>query len=68
MSLKAFHVVFVTVSILLTLVVSSWCFGNYRDGGSVRDLVGGIVSLLAGCGLAIYGKVFLKKFKNISYL
>ncbi|MCW5556288.1 MAG: hypothetical protein KIT22_00330 [Verrucomicrobiae bacterium] len=68
MSLKAFHVVFVTVSILLTLVVSSWCFGNYRDGGSASDLVWGAVSLLAGAGLAIYGKVFLKKFKHISYL
>ncbi|MBN8248093.1 MAG: hypothetical protein J0L84_11680 [Verrucomicrobia bacterium] len=68
MSLKAFHVVFVAVSILLTLVVSSWSFGNYRDGGSARDLAFGIASLLAGAGLAVYGRVFLKKFKNISYL
>ena len=68
MSLKAFHVVFVTVCILLTLVVSSWCFGNYRDGGAVRDLSWGLMSLVAGAGLAVYGKVFLRKFKDISYL
>lgn len=68
MSLKAFHVVFVSVCILLTLVLSSWCFGNYRDGGGTRDLIWGVVSLLVGGGLAVYGKVFLKKFKNISYL
>jgi len=68
MSLKAFHVVFVAVCILLTLVVSSWCFGNYRDGGTVRDLVFGVASLVVGAALAVYGRVFLKKFKNISYL
>lgn len=68
MSLKAFHVVFVSVCILLTLVVSSWCFGNYRDGGAARDLAWGVASLLAGSGLAVYGKIFLRKFKNISYL
>ncbi|MFO1460051.1 MAG: hypothetical protein U1G08_11650 [Verrucomicrobiota bacterium] len=68
MSLKAFHVVFVSVCILLTLVVSSWCFGNYSDGGTAHDLAWGIVSLVFGAGLAAYGKIFLKKFKNISYL
>lgn len=68
MSLKAFHVVFVSVCILLTLVVSSWCFGNYRDGASPRDLVWGCVSLVVGGGLAVYGRIFLRKFKDISYL
>ena len=68
MSLKAFHVVFVSVCILLTLVVSSWCFGNYTAGGTPRDLAWGMVSLVAGGALAVYGKIFLKKFKNISYL
>ena len=68
MSLKAFHIVFVTVCILLMLVVAGWCFGNYREDGASKDLVWGVVSLLVAAGLAVYGKVFLKKFKNISYL
>lgn len=68
MSLKAFHVVFVTVSVLLMLVIAAWCFGNYRAGQSGTDLAGGVLALAAAAGLLVYGKIFLRKFKNISYL
>ncbi|MBX3733204.1 MAG: hypothetical protein KF791_11495 [Verrucomicrobiae bacterium] len=68
MSLKTFHIVFVSVSILLALVVSSWCFGNYRDSGTGLDLAWAVVWLIAAAGLGVYGRVFLKKFKDISYL
>jgi hypothetical protein len=68
MSLKAFHLVFVTVSVLLMLVMAAWNFGNYRDDGSTKDLVWGVVALGAAVMLVVYGKVFLKKFKNVSFL
>lgn len=68
MSLKTFHLVFVTASVLLLLVVAGWCFGNYRDDGASSHLLWGILSLAASAGMLVYGKVFLKKFKHISYL
>lgn len=68
MSLKAFHIVFVSVSVLLMFVVAGWNFGNYRDSGTSMDLVWGIVSLVAAAALLVYGKLFLRKFKNVSYL
>lgn len=68
MSLKTFHIVFVTVSVLLMLVIAAWNLGNYRDNGTQGDLTWGIVSLIAAVGLLVYGKVFLRKFKNVSYL
>jgi len=68
MSLKAFHIVFVTVSVLLMLVLAGWCFGNYRDEPATGSLLGGLASLAAAAALVAYGKIFLRKFKHISYL
>ena len=68
MSLKAFHIVFVTVSVLLMLVIAGWSFGNYRSGGTSMDLVWGGASLAAAVALLVYGKLFLRKFKNVSFL
>ncbi len=68
MSLKAFHIVFVTVSVLLMFVIAAWSFGNYRDGGTPRDALWGCLALAAAVALLVYGKVFLRKFKNVSFL
>lgn len=68
MSLKAFHVVFVTASILLAFGfgVSSYC--AYKDQDRPVDLIYAIGSTLAGIVLVIYFKMVLRKLKNISYL
>jgi len=68
MSLKAFHIVFVTASILLAFGFGAWSLLNYKDEGSTLDLVFGISSVTAGIGLIAYGKAILRKLKNISYL
>ncbi len=68
MSLKAFHIIFVTLSSLLLLVLGGWCFGNYREDGSVSHIVWGCISLAASAGMVVYGRLFLRKFKHISYL
>jgi len=63
-----FHVVFVTCSLILTVGFAVWAFGNYRVSGQVSDLVYGVGSSVASIGLLIYGRIFLKKLKDISYL
>lgn len=68
MSLKAFHIFFVTVSILFAIGFAGWCFHNYSEQKLGRDLVFGILSLLAGLGLLLYGRAVLRKLKNVSYL
>lgn len=68
MSLKAFHIVFVTVSILLTLGFGVWSLVQFSEAKRLLDLVFGIGSLLAAVGLVFYGKYVLKKLKDISYL
>jgi len=68
MSLKAFHIVFVTASILLAFGFGAWSFLNYKDDGRTLDLVFGIGSVAAGIGLVIYERMILRKLKGISYL
>ncbi len=68
MSLKAFHIVFVTVSSLLSFGFGAWSVNQYLTSGGTASLVYGIISLLAGIALIIYGVIFLKKLKHISFL
>ena len=68
MSLKAFHIIFVTASVLLAFGVAAWAFVNYADTRRITDLAAGIGSVFSGVGLLVYGRYFLKKLKNISYL
>lgn len=68
MSLKAFHVVFVAASVVLMAFLSAWSFQNWRETGYPADLAGSIGAALAIVVLAVYGRYFLRKLKNISYL
>ena len=68
MSLKAFHIVFVTASILLAFGFGVWSFLNYKYEGRTLDLVFGFGSVAVGIGLVIYERAILRKLKDISYL
>ncbi len=68
MSLKAFHIVFVVVSSLLAFGFGAWALNQYLTSGGTANLAYGIGSLLAGIGLIVYGVIFLKKLKHISFL
>ena len=68
MSLKAFHVVFVTASILCCLGFGFWAFQEYAATGNGTNLGLGVGSI-AGCVILVcYGLWFLKKLKGWSYL
>jgi len=68
MSLKAFHLVFIILSILFSLVFGIWALVNYGTSGRTAELVLGIVSLAGTVGMSIYLIFFLRKFKHVSYL
>ncbi len=68
MSLKAFHLIFVTASIAVSLFMGTWAFSNYRATGTRTDLLYVVASGIAVIALLWYGKYFLKKLKHISYL
>ena len=68
MSLKAFHVVFVLVSMVLSLGFGAWAIHEFRAAGDVSALVCGIGSFAGFVMLMIYGRWFLRKLKGVSYL
>ena len=59
---------FVLIATLLTLGVGIWAVRDYRAAGDFSSLVFGIVSLGLSAGLLVYGRWFLNKLKNVSYL
>jgi hypothetical protein len=61
MSLKAFHLIFVTLLTLLSFGCATWAFATGRP-------VFGGIAVVAGILVIIYGFYFLKKLKRISYL
>lgn len=69
MSLKAFHIIFVIASTLLTTGFGLWAIRQYQTGvGSTGDVALGIGSLALSMLLIWYGRYFLRKLKHISYL
>ncbi|MEE9165846.1 MAG: hypothetical protein V3U24_00065 [Candidatus Neomarinimicrobiota bacterium] len=65
MSLKVFHIFFITVSILFSFGFGIWGLHAYlQQTSGVEYLWLGIVSLLSGAILVVYGiKVFQKLLK-----
>ncbi len=61
MSLKAFHLIFVTLLTALSFGCATWAFAVGLPFFGGADIVAGILVI-------IYGVYFLKKLKKISYL
>ncbi len=69
MSLKAFHVIFITASSALAFGFAVWELKSFfSPEGRGWDLVLGLGSVAAGIGLIVYERYFLKKLKDVSYL
>ena len=69
MSLKAFHVIFITASCALAFGCAVWALKDYwSPDGHLFDLFFGLGSLATGVGLIVYERYFLKKLKKVSYL
>jgi hypothetical protein len=69
MSLKTFHLVFITAASLLAFGFGVWLLRAYgRPDGRGSDLWFGLVSLAVGVGLIGYELYFLKKTRKLGYL
>lgn len=68
MSLKAFHIVFIVLSVLMAFGVAAIEFQAFQEGNRTIDLALCIGSALAGAALVVYGRYFLKKLKGVGYL
>ena len=65
MSLRAFHLVFIALSVVLAAFVAAWAAGQYRVEHQGGYIVVGAVSLAAAGVLVVYGAAFQRKTKNL---
>ncbi len=65
MSLKAFHIVFITFSTILALGIAAWCVWVNLTLGEPAYLTGAVASFLFALVLMIYGVWFYRKMKRL---
>jgi hypothetical protein len=67
MSLKAFHIFFITISVLLCLGFGAWCISSDYTQGRAAYAIAGYISFGLGVLLVLYEIMFLKKFKEMDH-
>ena len=65
MSLRVFHIVFVVVCIALALFVGAWGIRDYMLERNVMALTVGVLFLLSGAILVVYGRSAFEKLRNL---
>lgn len=65
MSLKGFHIVFITFSTLLALGTGAWCLWVDSTHGSPAFRIGAVSAFVAAVGLLVYGVWFWRKMKRL---
>ncbi|MCC7430865.1 hypothetical protein IT568_08495 [bacterium] len=68
MSLKTFHIFFIILASLTAFGFAAWEINFYSVNKNLIDLVLGLFSIFVGLSLIIYGKKFLEKLKNVSFM
>lgn len=65
MSLRAFHIIFIIVTVILSLYVALWGIREFAQERSNMGLVLAILFLVTAVGLMIYGKKAFTKLKEL---
>jgi hypothetical protein len=65
MSLKAFHIVFITFSTLLALATGVWCLWINLTVGAPIYAAGAVASFVVAIVLMVYGVWFYRKMKRL---
>ena len=65
MSLKGFHILFITISTLLALGVGVWCLWINSTHGVPVYRLGAVAAFVAAAALICYGIYFYRKMKRL---
>jgi len=65
MSLRAFHLLFIGLSVVLTAFVAAWAVGQYRLEHETLYLTTSVLALAASGSLVAYGAMFRRKTRHL---
>jgi hypothetical protein len=65
MSLRAFHLLFITLSVLLAAFFAAWALGQYRAEQRILYVVTAAGSFACAAGLVWYGMLFQRKTRHL---
>jgi hypothetical protein len=65
MSLRAFHLLFIALSVVLSAFVATWATGQYQSRHEIQYIVTSVGSGLLGAALAVYGAKFQRKTRSL---
>jgi hypothetical protein len=64
-SLRAFHLFFIALSIVLAAFVAAWAASQYRELHHAGYALAVAASLATGAGLVFYGAAFQRKTRGL---
>jgi hypothetical protein len=65
MSLRAFHLLFIGMSVVLAAFVAAWAGQQYQSLHTPIYAVTALAALASGAGLAVYGAAFQRKTRHL---
>ncbi len=65
MSLRAFHLLFIALSVVLAAFCAAWSVGMYRAAHQIIYVLGAVSSLGSVVGLSMYGAAFQRKTRQL---
>ena len=65
MSLRAFHLLFIAMSVVLAAFLAAWAIGQYRISAEPGYLAAGVAAIASALALAAYGTAFQKKTRGL---
>jgi hypothetical protein len=65
MSLRAFHLLFIALSVVLAAFCAAWSVGMYRAGHELSYVLACVLSVAGIVGLSAYGAAFQRKTRQL---
>jgi len=66
MSLRAFHLFFISLSAIMAAFCAAWSFSQFRVEHDAVYALGSLLSAMSVAGLAVYAAAFQRKTRNLS--
>jgi hypothetical protein len=65
MSLRAFHLFFIALSVVLAAFCGAWALGEYQSAHEISYVLAAVLCFASVVGLASYGAAFRRKTRDL---